>query len=398
LVGSVSNGKTTLVEKLTGMNTKRHSKELKEGRTIQLGYANLLLWKCTMCGEVVTTGQKIQQRVCDYCSNACQVEFELSLVDAPGHSAYIKTMIRGSSIMEAAIVVTDVKQIPHQTQTLEHLAILEILGVKRVLVVQNKCDLVTADECLAHYTELKAQFSGTLAAQAPVVPICAQRGLNVSVVMAQIYNMCLELQHEVRLPPAYEGFAIIRSFDINKPDTGVMDLKGGVIGGCVVGTRPICVGDQVEIRPGLIQPDNTFLPLRTKVLTIFSEQKSVQSCEPGGLFALGTNLDPAATKSDRLVGSVAGLPHTLPPVVSDAILRVVYVTLDKNKKPPKLSEDHVYFFVWGNLVVKGHPKTMPTKHTFRITYDQPMCSYVNRCIIYGKKSDGMALIGFGTLV
>lgn len=399
LVGSVSNGKTTLVERLSGVNTKRHSSEMKEGRTVKLGYANLIVWKCTMCESISTTGQKSSKKECEYCNNSCQSEFELSLVDAPGHSAFIRTMIRGSSVMEAAIVVTDAKQIPHQHQTLEHLAILEILGVKKIIVVQNKCDLVTQPECQSHYEQLRLQFKGTVADNAPVIPICAQRGLNISVVMTQLYAMCKSLQEEEsKVTYPFSGFAIIRSFDINKPDTTVSDLKGGVLGGCLIGPEHVNVGDVVEIRPGLIRSDNSFIPLRTTVRTIFSEQKSVQNCEFGGLFALGTNLDPTATKSDRLVGSVAGPPDRLPPVIRENNIKVVYITLEKDSKSSKLSESETYHFMWGNLVVKGQIAKTDTKNVFHITYEHPVCNYTNRCIIYGKKSEGFSMVGFGTIV
>lgn len=400
LVGSVQNGKTTLVERLSGINTKRHSAEMKEGRTVKLGYANLLMWKCPMCSTVFTTGKKISKKECDDCNNPCTVEFELSLVDAPGHSAFIKTMIRGSSIMEAAIVVTDAKQIPHQHQTLEHLAILEILGVKQVLVVQNKCDLVTRDECAAHHAQLRIQFQGTIADNSPVIPICAQRGLNISVVVSQLFQLCTTLQSESESHQyPYNGFAIIRSFDINKPDTEVNDLKGGVLGGCLVGPRPMCVGDVIEIRPGLIKSDNTFIPLRTKILTVFSEQKSIQQCEMGGLFALGTNLDPTSTKSDRLVGNVAGIPEHLPPVIQENIIKVVYVSLDKEHKGSKLTPDNPYHFLWGNLVVKGTVTKTETKNVYHVKYEHPICSYTNKCIIYGKTTQGpTTMVGFGNKV
>ena len=399
LVGSVSNGKTTLVERLSGVNTKRHSSEMKEGRTVKLGYANLIIWKCTMCESVCTSGQKSSKKECDYCNNPCQSEFELSLVDAPGHSAFIRTMIRGSSVMEAAIVVTDAKQIPHQHQTLEHLAILEILGVKKIIVVQNKCDLVTQAECQSHYEQLRLQFKGTVADSAPVIPICAQRGLNIPVVMSQLYAMCKSLQEEdSKVDYPFSGFAIIRSFDINKPDTTADDLKGGVLGGCLIGPESVKVGDVIEIRPGLIRSDNSFIPLRTTIRTIFSEQKSVQSCDFGGLFALGTNLDPTATKSDRLVGSVAGPPDRLPPVIKENDIKVVYITLEKDSKTSKFSESETYHFMWGNLVVRGKVSKTETKNVFHVTYEHPVCNYMSRCIIYGKKSDGLSMVGFGTIV
>lgn len=401
LVGSVSNGKTTLVERLSGVNTKKHSSEQKEGRTVKLGYANLLLWKCTKCNCIYSTGQKASKQECEKCGETCNIDFELSLVDAPGHSAFIKTMIRGSSVMEAAIVVTDVKQIPHQHQTLEHLAILEILGVRKVLVIQNKCDLVSRDECKSHYEELKQQFKSTVAENAPVVPVCAQRGMNIEVVVSQLYRMCNELSS--LSPPSttlndVSGFAIIRSFDINRPDTEIDNLKGGVIGGCLFGQTPLNVDDVVEIRPGIVRADQSYTPLKTKIKTVFSEQKSVPQCEFGGLFALGTTLDPTVTKSDRIVGCVAGYPQQLPPVVRITDIKVTYVTLDSSEKTSKLNEGEFYYFMWGNLVVRGKP-TKLTKTQFRIEYEHPICNYMKTCIIYGKKStQSTSLIGFGIIL
>ena len=398
LVGSVSNGKTTLVERLSGVNTKKHSSEKKEGRTVKLGYANLLLWKCKPCHRIYSTGQKSTKQECDKCGNPCTVDFELSLVDAPGHSAFIKTMIRGSSVMEAAIVVTDVKQIPHQHQTLEHLAILEILGVRKVLVIQNKCDLVSKEECNQHYDELKTQFQSTIAEHASVIPICAQRGFNIQVVVKELYKLCTELGSSSQgNVDDFSGFAIIRSFDINRPDTGVNDLKGGVLGGCLFGQTPFYLEDLIEIRPGIIRTDGSFTPLRTRIKSIFSEQKSVNTCVFGGLFALGTTLDPSATKSDRIVGCVAGYSHQLPPVVNSNEIKVTYILLDIKDKPQKLDDETMYYFMWGNLVVRGKPVKV-SKNQFKITYEHPICIYTKKCLIYSKKTNQTtSLIGFGNL-
>jgi len=400
LVGSVSNGKTTLVERLSGVNTKRHAAERKAGRTVKLGYANLLLWQCPTCTFLTTTGQTTTHCACPQCpATACTVAFELSLVDAPGHSALVKTMVRGTSVMDGALVVTDVTQVPHQRQTLEHLAILEILGVTRVLVIQNKCDLVPRATCWAHWQELTRQFQGTIAAQAAVIPICAQRGLGVTGVMAPLHQMCLNLQRDATLAPPspYQGFAILRSFDINKPDTSVRDLKGGVLGGSMVGSQPLHVGDAIEIRPGWIQADRSARALETSVHTIFAEQQALQSCSAGGLFALGTNLDPTVTKGDRLVGHIAGRPEHLPPVVHGHTLKIVYVTVESSAAPLKLAVDQAYHFLWGHAVVPGVVIATSGKHTVQVRYDHPLCTYADRCIIYGKAAATglVGLVGFG---
>ena len=57
LVGHVANGKTTLVQRLSGVNTKKNSQEIKSGKTIKLGYANCIIWHCLICDAIYTTGQ-----------------------------------------------------------------------------------------------------------------------------------------------------------------------------------------------------------------------------------------------------------------------------------------------------------------------------------------------------
>lgn len=395
-VGAVSNGKTTVVGCLSGVNTKRHSAEQKSGRTVQLGYANVLLWYCKSCGEIFSSGQKVKQKKCDFCDNDCQVEFELSLCDCPGHNSFIKTMIRGVSVIDAAIMVTDVTKPPNTKQNLEHLAILEVLGVKDLIIIQNKCDLVDEATCIKNVQILHQEFKGTIGENSPVIPICAQRGINIDNVIAHLYRLCKKLQTYSKPSSKYSGFTIIRSFDINKPDTDIDQLKGGVLGGCVIGDQEIKVGDILEIRPGLITQDKSHIPLQTKINTIFSEQQSLPSCTTGGLFALGTLMDPSLTKADRLIGSIIGPPDKLPPVVCTATIKITYINLEA-QKIEKLKHDKDYYFMMGNLFIKGKCKATDKKNTFTVEFDHPICTYVQKCIIYTKENNSFVITGFATL-
>jgi len=397
-VGAVSFGKTTLVSCLSGVNTKRHSAEQKSGRTVQLGYANVLLWQCQFCEEIFSSGQKVKQKKCDFCDNDCTVAFELSLCDCPGHNSFIKTMIRGVSVIDAAIMVTDVTKPPNTKQNLEHLAILEVLGVKDLIITQNKCDLVDEPTCVKHYEILKQEFKGTIGENAPVVPICAQRGINIDNVITHLYKMCKKLQTYNISPSKYSGFTVIRSFDINKPDTDIDHMKGGVLGGCVIGNQEIKVGDILEIRPGLITQSGAHIPLQTKINTIFSEQQSLKSCTMGGLFALGTLMDPALTKADRLIGSLVGLPENLPPVISTMTIKMTYINLEPDQKVEKLKNDKEYYFMMGNLFIKGKCKATVQKNTFTVEFDHPICTCVQKCIIYTKVNNTFAITGFATIL
>lgn len=411
MVGHVSNGKTTFVDRLTGIDTKKYHEEKKRGMTIKLGYANLLLWICDQCDSVFATNQKKQKVNCETCKTQLCPSIQISLSDCPGHHSLVSTMIKGSSIIDGAIVVTDVRKKELQIQTLEHLAILEGLGIREVLVVQNKCDLVKKLGCMDHYDMLRDQLKGTIAENAPIIPICAQQGFQMDLVVKYLYYMCQRLvqnnteekknNSSLRSdehPCVKHGFAIIRTFDINKQYSDIDVLKGGVIGGCVVGNETYRNGEDIEIRPGYIDAKTKQArPLRTRILSMFSENLQVPFISKGGLFALGTTLDPVLTKSDALVGCLAGRPEELPEIRTELQMKVF--TLKRGfmcEKLPKLAEGKVYLFVLGNLVIQGRITKCQQK-VITVQLERPICTYMEKCIIYSKIDQSLKMIALGTL-
>jgi len=387
LVGHVANGKTTLVERLTGVCTKRDSAEQKSGRTIKLGYANCLVWKCSICGDVFTTGQAQKTKEC--CSFSMEPAQYISFVDVPGHHSYIHTAIKGATVVDAAIVVTDVRQNKLQVQTMEHLAILEVLGVKNIIVVQNKVDLVGDKECHQHYEMLQQELAQTVAEGAPIVPISAQSGVGLEHVQKYIYRMVENTLANMR-EFKHNVFAIIRSFDINKPYTEINEIKGGVLGGTVRGEKGYKVGDSIQIRPGKITGKNSYHILETEIQTIFSERTKCKDMARGGLYGVGTKLDPSLTKGDRLVGCLAGRPEDLPDVVTEIEMKVVKMKLSESKT--KISKGQTYNLIIGNNIVKGVARKNKLRKTWTMELSHPICTVERRCLIY---STSFTLIGFG---
>jgi translation initiation factor 2 subunit 3 len=379
LVGHVSNGKTTLVKCLTGVNTKRDSNEIKSGRTVKLGYANCLVWKCPICDTVFTTGQDQKKTEC--CSFELEPVQHISLVDAPGHHSYVHTMIKGTAIIDCAIIVTDVRATDLQQQTLEHLVILETLDVRNILVIQNKIDLVDEEQCKNNYAMLKKELKGTVAEGAPIIPISAQSGKGIENVKKYIYKMAEKaLQHMRSFK--HNVFTVIRSFDINHPNTEPERLRGGVLGGTVIGQSGYRVGDVVEIRPGFLHGDK-YYPLTTQILSIFSESKSCKDMGRGGLYGLGTRLDPSLTKADGLVGCLVGKPNELPQVITELIIQV-----NRMKKfidgtdTPKIQVGTLYQLIIGSTVVKASVSKKIEHNVFLFSLTKPLCTVSNRCLIY----------------
>merc|ERR1711975_136194 len=129
----------------------------------------------------------------------------------------------------------------------------------------------------------------------------------------------------------YEGdplLNVLRSFEVNKPGTKVEDLKGGIAGGSVL-RGVFFVGDEVEVRPGkiVLNEDGTVAkcqPYLSTIKSIKADNNDLEMGSPGGLLAIGTDLDPILTKQNRLIGTLIGKPNRMPAVYSK--IRVSYRT------------------------------------------------------------------------
>jgi len=202
-----------------------------------------------------------------------------------------------------------------------------MMGLENYLVLQNKLDLVNESRAIESHREISNFLTNTHAAKSPVIPISAQQGINIDILCKSIANMNIP-KRDINSHP---HMIVVRSFDINKPgEEDISNLKGGIAGGSLLrGT--ISIGDQIEMRPGKVVKfaDGTFkcYPLRSKVVTLFSDANPLEIATPGGLIAVGTKLDPSLARGDGLKGQVIGLPGFMPPVYS--LLEVSYVPMKR---------------------------------------------------------------------
>jgi translation initiation factor 2 subunit 3 len=307
MVGHVAHGKTTLAEALTGKLTLTHSEELKRGITIRLGYADISVYKCKPCDRYCPTAK------CPYCSGDAELQRTLSLIDAPGHETLMATVLTGTSLMDGAILVIAANEHCPQPQTKEHLTALEVAGIKNVIIAQTKIDLVDEAEARKNYAEIKAFIKGTAIEGAPIVPVSAQKRINMDVLLAKVQEMTPDHAADAAAEPK---MLVARSFDINKPGIHPSKIVGGVLGGSIVAGK-LHVGDEIEIRPGVKKTETSYQPLRTTVTGLQKAGLHLQEAGPGGLLGVMTELDPALTKSDLLVGNIVGFPGKLPESVSE---------------------------------------------------------------------------------
>ncbi len=320
MVGHVDHGKTTLTKALSGVWTDTHSEERKRGISIKLGYADTAFYR-TPQGEFYPTGKKPGGENDDPTELARVVSF----VDAPGHETLMAVMISGASIMDGALLLVSATETCPQPQTREHLAALEIAGIKNIVVVQNKIDLVTRERAIESQKEIKDFLKDSIASDAPIIPISAQQGVNLDALIEAIEKI---IPTPERIEEEHGLMYVARSFDINRPGLRPNQLRGGVIGGSVV-RGSFSVGDDILIAPGrrITKGSKTnWEPIKTRIQGIKGGGLSLDSVHAGGLCGISTPLDPMVTKADDLSGQVMAKEGELPPVWID--LNIDLVLLD----------------------------------------------------------------------
>lgn len=148
--GHVDHGKSALIRALTGIETDRLKEEKERGLSIELGFAYFDLPDGSRAG----------------------------IVDVPGHERFIRNMLSGAYGMDMVLLVVDAKE-GVQEQTLEHLEILDLLGISTGILVMTKADLVTPDQ-LAESAEMSQEMLvGTTLEGSPTVHVSAMTGAGI---------------------------------------------------------------------------------------------------------------------------------------------------------------------------------------------------------------------------
>jgi translation initiation factor 2 subunit 3 len=336
LCGHVDHGKTTLLQKLSGKWADTHSEEIKRGITIRLGYADTSFYKCEKCKKYTT------QEKCE-CGGKAKFIRKISFVDAPGHESLMATMLSGAAIMDGALVMVAANEKCPQPQTIEHIMALNIIGIKNIVIVQNKIDLVNEKQALEHHKQIKDFLKTTQYKDAPIIPISAQHNVNIDVLIETIEKTVKTTKHDIKVDPI---MLIARSFDINKPGIEPKQLVGGILGG-ILKQGKLKVGDEIEIKPGIEfteKNQKVWKPIKTKIKAIMSGNSKFDEITPGGSMGILTSLDPSLVKSDSLAGALVGHTDKLPEVLDtlklevDLLKRVVGAKQELDVDPLKPNE------------------------------------------------------------
>jgi selenocysteine-specific elongation factor len=253
--GHIDHGKTSIVRKLTGVDTDRLKEEKARGISIDLGFA---YWP--------RPGGKI-----------------IGFVDVPGHEGLVHNMLAGATGIDFVILViaADDGVMP---QTREHLAIMDLLGLEQGIAVVNKCDLVGEDRLEAVTREIETVLAGTSLAGSAIVRVSAVTGVGLDALTA-----CLDAALRRKAARQREGrfrLAVDRSFTLAGFGTTV---TGTVLSGMVR------TDDRVLVSPS---------GLEARVRSIHAQNKPVEQGETGQRCALvlsGPNISKEAVRRGDIV-------------------------------------------------------------------------------------------------
>ena len=270
--GHIDHGKSTLITALTGIDPDRLAEEKRRGMTIDLGFAHMTL-----------PGGR-----------------EIGLVDVPGHARFMRNMLAGAHGLDAVmlVVAADEGVMP---QTREHLEIVDLLEVRRGLVVLTKADLVDREWLDLARSEIAEVTAGSALEGAPVLAVSALRGDGMAELVAALDALLAAAEERPdfgrpRLP-------IDRVF--------TMSGFGTVVTGTLV-DGAIAAGDELEVMPS---------GRMVRVRGLQRHNVKVASVEPGSRVA--ANLA-GVEKADLARGDVLVRPGTIAAVRrADARLRVL---------------------------------------------------------------------------
>ena len=208
--GHIDHGKTLLVRTLTGIDTDRLPEEKARGISIDLGFAHTTL----------------------------EEGFTVSFVDVPGHERFIRNMLAGVCAIDAALLVVaaDDGVMP---QTLEHVHILDLLGIEHGIAVITKVDRVSPERVATVTSNVSALLSATRLAGYSILPVSAVSGLGMKELRQSLARLSADMRQR-----AIEGqnfrLAIDRAFSVAGSGTVV---TGTVFNGAVA------VGDKLIVSP-----------------------------------------------------------------------------------------------------------------------------------------------------
>lgn len=393
-LGSVADGKSSMVKMLTGEKTQRDSREMKRNITINAGYANLKIWNCEKCNIKYSSGEMNSNLICNDCNNECILIKYISFADCPGHQELIMTTMSSISLMMGAIVIVSVENsLKEKPQLKQHLLTAKLANISKIIICLNKCDLQDKSVVLERYNELKQILEELDIIPLIIIPTSFTNNCGKDELINSIDKYFNILSHN-----EFDtvNFRITRTFDINKPGTPYDQVLGGCIGGTLISGK-LNIGDIVEIRPGILTKNKngryTNEPIITKLLSFETNNNQINEVNPGGLVSIRTTIDPYYCKGNNmLTGNILGKPEHLPQVFHD--IDINYTSINDIWKPK--NGDQVFLQIENMCSEARLTKFKNNKYSFQLI--KPACIDNQLKILVCRKQPIITIMGYGFIL
>lgn len=384
MLGSVSDGKSTTVFQLTGNKTQKHSAELKRNITIKPGYANMKIYNNNNILSSCNSNKTLPGKLIHH----------LSFVDCPGHNELILTMLSNINLMKGAIVVVSAAEpISKKPQLIQHLMAIKIANMENIIICLNKLDLISKDLALIRKKELDNLLEKLDIKPKAIIPVCMNRSIGINNLLKAIM---LVFPPDIKNTNEISQFRVSRSFDINKNNTSINKIKGGVLGGSLI-IGNLKVGDEIEIRPGIIIKDNkgkiNSTPIISKIESLKTDNTELSSIYPGGLIGIGTNIDPFYCRNDNMIGNIVGLKGTLPDVFNNITINFIKQKFTEIDYEPKVND--ILNLMISTLSLNAK-LTNISKNKLSFILEKPACINKEMMIVISKIiNKNIYIIGYG---
>jgi len=185
--------------------------------------------------------------VCPICGKKAKKLRKISFVDAPGHETLMTTMLSGAAMMDGAVLVIAANEKCPQPQTEEHLTALKMAGIEKIVIAQNKIDLVEMPKAKENMKQIKEFLKRKGYENVQIIPIAANFAGNIDLLIEAVEKAIPTPKFDLKKPFL---MYCARSFDINKPGSKLKAMQGGIIGGTIIQGKAI-IGEKILIRPGI---------------------------------------------------------------------------------------------------------------------------------------------------
>jgi translation initiation factor 2 subunit 3 len=395
-LGSVADGKSSMIKMLTGEKTQRDSRELKRNITINAGYANLKIWVCSNCNVKYPSNEHNIEYECLQCNNQCKITKHISFGDCPGHQELIITMMSSVSLMKGAIIIISVETpLKDKPQLRQHLLAAKFAKLEKLIICLNKCDLQNKNIVMERYNELKIILKELNIVPEIIIPTsftnnCGKKELVESI--DRFFNFDIKENNNTL-------FRITRTFDINKAGTPYTNVQGGCLGGTLISGK-LELNDEVEIRPGILTKEKNGRyknePIKVKLLSFETNNTKIDQVNPGGLVSIKTSIDPFYCKGNNMLcGNVLGQPDKLPPVYHDINIEYTKINEFNGKWDPK-NGDTVFLQIENMSSEARLTKSKGNILTLQLI--KPACISDTTQILICRKQPIITIVGLGKLI